>query len=269
MKNYSILICPKCKSELERKDNSLVCKNNHCYDFAKQGYVNLLLVNQKNSKNPGDDEIMINARDLFLKEEYFSKLKDEIKKQIVGNNLTILDAGCGSGYYSFGLENFGDLYLTDISKIAVKKASVNKNAISFVSSIFELPIKDKTIDYILNIFAPKPQNEFLRVLKTGGTIIEVVPGKNHLKELKSLFFNENMRENEEKFAYNELFLQKTNKLTYKATLKNNDDVIHLAQMTPYWYKGAGKVKDMLKNVNTLEITFDFIINVLQKKNIDK
>ena len=112
----------------------------------------------------------------------------------MGNNLTILDAGCGSGYYSEGLENFGNLYLTDISKIAVKKASVNKNAISFVSSIFELPIKDKTIDYILNIFAPKPQNEFLRVLKTGGKIIEVVPGKNHLKELKSLFFNENMRE---------------------------------------------------------------------------
>lgn len=261
MKNYSILICPKCKSELERKDNSLLCKNNHCYDFAKQGYVNLLLVNQKNSKNPGDDETMINARDLFLKEGYFSKLKDEITKQIVGSNLTILDAGCGSGYYSFGLENFGDLYLTDISKIAVKKASVNKNAISFVSSIFELPIKDKMIDYILNIFAPKPQSEFLRILKSGGKIIEVVPGKNHLKELKNVLFKENIRENQEKFAYNNFILEKSQKLTYKTTLKNNNDIMNLSKMTPYWYKGAEKIKNTLKNINNMEITFDFIINI--------
>ncbi len=261
MKNYSILICPKCKSELEKKGNSLVCINNHCYDFAKQGYVNLLLVNQKNSRNPGDDETMINARDLFLKEGYFLKLRDEIQKQIVSSGVSILDAGCGSGYYSFGLEEFGDLYLTDISKIAVKKASTNKGAVAFVSSIFELPIKDNSIDYVLNIFAPKPQNEFLRVLKNGGKIIEVVPGKNHLKELKSVLFKENLRKNQEKFAYNELILAQTYKLTYKATLKNNSDIMHLAQMTPYWYKGAEKIESTLKNINTMEITFDFIINI--------
>lgn len=37
------LICPHCGQVLRRMENSLRCVNNHSFDLAKQGYVNLAL----------------------------------------------------------------------------------------------------------------------------------------------------------------------------------------------------------------------------------
>ena len=35
--------CPLCASEMKLVDlKSLICTNNHCYDLARQGYVNML-----------------------------------------------------------------------------------------------------------------------------------------------------------------------------------------------------------------------------------
>lgn len=45
--------CPICKESLQLNGKSLVCENNHCFDYAKQGYVNLLPVQQKKSLHPG------------------------------------------------------------------------------------------------------------------------------------------------------------------------------------------------------------------------
>ena len=41
------LICPICGSKLNTFDKSLVCAGHHCFDIARQGYVNLLTVQQK------------------------------------------------------------------------------------------------------------------------------------------------------------------------------------------------------------------------------
>ena len=43
------LICPICGSKLNTFDKSLVCAGHHCFDIARQGYVNLLTVQQKHS----------------------------------------------------------------------------------------------------------------------------------------------------------------------------------------------------------------------------
>ena len=105
MKKFSkILVCPKCGENLVAGENSLVCKNNHCYDIAKEGYVNLLLANMKKTKMPGDDKLMVQARKTFLDKDYYGKLKTEINKAILDYQPKILlDAGCGTGYYSNNL----------------------------------------------------------------------------------------------------------------------------------------------------------------------
>ena len=46
------LICPICGSKLNTFDKSLVCAGHHCFDIARQGYVNLLTVQQKHSLHP-------------------------------------------------------------------------------------------------------------------------------------------------------------------------------------------------------------------------
>ena len=40
------LICPICGSKLNTLNKSLVCAGHHCFDIARQGYVNLLTVQQ-------------------------------------------------------------------------------------------------------------------------------------------------------------------------------------------------------------------------------
>ena len=47
------LICPLCGNPLTRQERAWVCKNRHSFDIARQGYVNLLPVQQKRSLQPG------------------------------------------------------------------------------------------------------------------------------------------------------------------------------------------------------------------------
>ena len=201
----NILKCPNCDNGLYIKDKGLKCNNGHFFDFAKEGYVNLLLPNQKKTKNPGDDEIMAKARDIFLKAGYFEKLNSHIASTVDFSNKVVLDAGCGTGYYLSSIEANDCIKAgIDISKFAIKKASKNDEKSSyFVASIFNMPIKEQSIDIIMNIFAPKPQQEFKRILKDNGMIVEVVPGKNHLKEIKEIIYNQEVKPNKEKYAFSE------------------------------------------------------------------
>ena len=58
--------CPLCQQGLILTDKVFRCENNHCFDQAKEGYVNLLPVQHKHSKDPGDNKEMVNARRAFL-----------------------------------------------------------------------------------------------------------------------------------------------------------------------------------------------------------
>jgi len=77
--------CPFCKNTLHFDGNrSYVCENNHNFDLSKQGYLNLLPVNKKKSKSPGDDEMMVKARREFLEQGFYDPLMNEIKMVIEG-----------------------------------------------------------------------------------------------------------------------------------------------------------------------------------------
>lgn len=262
---FEVLKCTKCNSRLHLFNNSLLCDNRHCYDISKEGYVNLLLVNKKKSKQPGDDELMITARDEFLNKGYYDEIIknicniDEFKKL----NIKILDAGCGSGYYLDKIcqnQNLTGCIGVDISKYAIKKASKNdKKNFYCVASLFDLPIQDQSVDVILNIFAPKANEEFNRVLKQDGLLIEVIPGKEHLKELKQLLYKDKYTENEEKFALNLKFID-SNRVKYSKEL-GKEDILNLFKMTPYWHSTSFKDKTNMLSIESLNITFDFIINL--------
>ena len=46
--------CPLCHQPLTQANNSFVCPGRHQFDVAKEGYVNLLPVQHKRSRDPGD-----------------------------------------------------------------------------------------------------------------------------------------------------------------------------------------------------------------------
>ena len=141
----SLFICPLCQSPLQpaldtwRCDGSLNPKKiNHPFDVARQGYVNLLPVQQKNSKDPGDSQASIEARKRFLNAGHYQSLQVLICQKMTEllaqnklvnnpiakpNNKLIawLDIGCGEGYYTQAMAQTGmDILLAaDISKPAV------------------------------------------------------------------------------------------------------------------------------------------------------
>jgi len=268
MNKEDILICPKCRCNLKREGSSFLCENKHCYDVAKEGYANLLLCDKKKTKDPGDDKLMISARNDFLNKGYFDKLRDLIELVVKEKSPTcLLDAGCGTGFYSHKLQDVCNVVVIDISKDAVKfTAKNNKKSLAVVASIFDMPLKDSSVDVILNVFAPKPQDEFARILNNNGVLIEVVPGKEHLKELKQKLFDTNVELNKEKFAFDKFELQSSKRLKYSVIIKTNQDLTNLLKMTPYFYKGGEKQLSRLNNIENFETTFDFIVNVWTKQH---
>jgi len=78
-----IFICPVCLSALTRTERSYVCEKGHVYDISKEGYVNLLLANQKNSREPGDSKEMLDARKSFLNKGYYKPLARAVTSLII------------------------------------------------------------------------------------------------------------------------------------------------------------------------------------------
>ncbi len=268
-----MLLCPVCKSKLNMESKAYLCENGHSFDVAKQGYVNLLPVNKKHSQSPGDSKDMVLSRRRFLesgKYDCFSnKLKELVGELASGSQkVSILDIGCGEGYYDGGLMSFLDskrvayeLYGFDISKEAVRFAAGKyKNASFFVGSCFDMPLKTEAFDLCVNIFAPMVEAEIVRVLKTGGYLIYAVPGKNHLMGLKKAIY-ENTYENEEKHTeYSGLEFVSRHSVKDEITIQG-EDAVDLFKMTPYYYKTEKSACEKLKNMEKIqtEIHFDFLI----------
>lgn len=272
-----MLICPKCKNLLIKSNNQFVCSNKHTFDIAKKGYVNLMLANQKNSLNPGDNEIMINARKLFLEKDYYKPLSEELNKIVIknisntNNEIVVLDAGCGEGYYTNNLAKVENLnakiFGVDISKVAIHKAVKNNKIQYVVSSVNSLPIGSKSVDFITNVFAPFNTTEFERVLKDDGLVIVVCAGSEHLKELKNVLYEKVINLEEKNFVnymLNKFKIVDKLNLKYTIQISNKEDLQNLFKMTPYFYTSSNVQKDKLESVNELNITCSFTIFVLKK-----
>ena len=264
-----MFICPICKSKLNIEGKSYLCENNHSFDIAKQGYVNLLPVNKKHSDNPGDSKDMVLSRRAFLESgnyDCFAEKLVDIINSIFTNRqkISILDCGCGEGYYDGFLEKLKtnyNLYGFDISKEAVRFASAKyKNGNFSVGSCFNMPVESDVFDLAINIFAPMVESETARVLKKGGYLIYAVPGKNHLMGLKELLY-ENVYENEEKHTEYEGF-----EFIERYTVKNEITVdgemgVNLFRMTPYYFKTELGAEDKIRKNDgfATEIHFDFLV----------
>ena len=91
--------CPICNAELQRISNTYRCINNHCYDIAKEGYINLL--KKQGGKDFGDSKDMVKARREFFDLDYYAPLKERLTDIIAKLNVSdLIDLGCGEGYYT-------------------------------------------------------------------------------------------------------------------------------------------------------------------------
>ena len=181
--------CPICQENLTLLESSLKCNNRHSFDLAKFGYVNLA-PQIKQSANY-DKENFQNRQEIL--ESGFYQAILEVVSDLLSNSKnakTILDIGCGEGFYSRKLQESHldkTFYAFDISKDSVQiaaKSEPNWAVNWFVGDLARLPIKDASMDILLDIFSPANYGEFRRVLSKDGILIKVIPTKNHLKEIR-------------------------------------------------------------------------------------
>ena len=187
------LTCPHCHALLQPAERSWACPHGHSYDQARQGYLNLLLVQHKNSRQPGDTPEMLAHRQAFLDGQHYQPVSDEVNR-LLGQHKpsTILDMGCGEGYYTDRLARSlpdADCAGLDISKNAIIKACRRNRDIQWlVGSSARLPVPDSSIDAALSIFSPWSWHECLRVLKPGAHLLLVGPHADHLLALRQQLY---------------------------------------------------------------------------------
>ncbi len=187
------LICPMCSLTLIQNQQGLACANGHQFDRAKEGYFNLLPVQLKNSREPGDAKQQLMARRRFLTAGYFSPLVDALAKVIDPTVADFLDLGCGEGYFTRALGDHctqADTYGVDIAKAGIRLASKHKRPREnfIVASSHSLPLADESMDVITRIYAPSKDDELFRVLKPEGRLVIVTPGEQHLIGLRQKIY---------------------------------------------------------------------------------
>lgn len=253
----SILICPVCGGEMHKEENCLKCQNSHSFDFAKEGYVNLLTGSKSGDKR-GDSKESARARRAFLEKDYYYFLKEEIAKRLKG---TVLDICCGEGYYD---KYDGELYGFDISKEMVRLAAKrNKGGKYFVANLSNIPVKSESVDTAIHLFAPFNSKEFSRILKTNGRLYSVVPAKEHLYEMKTIVYDNPYYNDEKVPECKELEIVSKNIIKQKSEICC-EDIKTLFSMTPYYYRTSEENKKRLDRVSSLDLTFSFIITEYKK-----
>lgn len=269
-----MFLCPICKEELFKSDNSLKCPKNHCFDFAKSGYINLLNPGKKNNARAGDSKEMISARTNFFKCEAYKPISDKLSEIISKiDNYIIVDAGCGEGYYTRNLAKThteSTVLGFDMSKFGCEhgaKEAKRENLINLhyaVSNIFELPVSNSSVDVITSLFAPVAYEENVRLLKRGGHMIVVSAGIDHLDGLKSILYDMPYS-NEEKFlSYEKFSLISVENLKYDTQIIGNDTIKSLFTMTPYYHRTSLSDKEKLDRVDYLNTTVEVNFAIYKK-----
>ena len=187
--------CPICQENLTLVESSLKCNNRHSFDLAKFGYVNLA---PQIKQSANYDKENFQNRQQILEAGFYQAILDAVSDLLASSKTTkvILDIGCGEGFYSRKLqERHPDktLYAFDISKDSVQIAANSEPnwAVNwFVGDLARLPIKDASMDILLDIFSPANYGEFRRVLSKDGILIKVIPTENHLKEIRQRVQNQ-------------------------------------------------------------------------------
>ncbi len=265
-----LLICPICHNRLAQNGTSLQCSNHHSFDISSEGYVNLL-----RKKLPGDAKEMLVARRDFLAQGHYQALSNLINDLIsthipLSSSLpTILDAGCGEGYYLGRLQQslLTHAYQTqyiglDISKDAIRMAARRyKQAFFVVANIKErLVFVDDAMQVVLNIFAPRNPAEFARVLAPRGLLLVVIPGSDHLRQLRSTLHLLNIEEDKEQKViaqFAPLFdFVASSPLSYTLEF-GREEILQAVMMTPNYWHLSREIREGVEQLDAIETQLSF------------
>ena len=198
--SFDALACPLDGLPLHCTGSAWACASGHSFDVASQGYTNLLPVQHKRSRDPGDSKEMVAARQRFLAAGFYQPIAAAVSRAVLTGvpadaSIGCLDAGCGEGYYLRQLaaavpeDQTLALLGLDISKWAVLAAAKQDRRPTWVvGSNANLPVLPGALDRVLCMFGFPVYAEFARVLRPGGLLVQVDAGPDHLRELREIIY---------------------------------------------------------------------------------
>jgi 23S rRNA (guanine745-N1)-methyltransferase len=279
---FQALACPLDGEPLYLEGSTWRCSaghspSKHSFDIAKQGYVNLLPVQQKRSHDPGDSKAMVAARQRFLDAGHYQPIAAAVSNAVLSSverqtlvtpPLSCLDAGCGEGYYLRQLANAAPITQPlsmmglDISKWAVIAAAKQEDKQAplsswVVGSNAHLPVQSETLDSVLCMFGFPVISEFARVLKTGGVLLQVQVGPDHLRELREIIYPRLKPERLSETEVPEGFIHHSSeRVSYPLALNGSEKIADLLAMTPHLYRASAEGRARAAALEMLIVTVD-------------
>jgi 23S rRNA (guanine745-N1)-methyltransferase len=266
---FSSLACPLDGAPLYCQGSAWRCASGHSFDVASHGYINLLPVQKKRSLDPGDSKEMVAARRRFLNAGFYQPIAAAVSRVALaglssGTMLSCLDAGCGEGYYlrqlaAASVDNITLAVLgLDISKWAVLSAAKqDKRPNWVVGSNANLPVLSGTLDRVLCMFGFPVYAEFARVLKSGGELLQVDAGPDHLRELREIIYPtlkpERVGDTPPPPGFGRLGSET---LSYQVEIVGAEQIADLLAMTPHLYRASAEGRAKAAALTRLVVTVD-------------
>jgi len=273
-----LLACPVCGESLTAGQRSFRCANGHLFDVAREGYVNLLLAQHRHSKDPGYSREMIAGRRDFFDAGHYQGLADDLGRLIVGYlpgraGQTVLDAGCGEGYYLRRLAPLLDPALPtlrcglDISKHGIRVAAKrDPEGLYAVAGTYRMPVRPSGVDVLVTHFSPVSPVDFARVVRPGGVVLVGGPGEGHLFSFKELLYDTPAgHEPTDLLGIGDGFeLVGTHRIRHPLSLRGPGQVANLLRMTPFFWSVDAVTQQRLETVDVLDTEIDVVVRAYRR-----
>ena len=228
---------------------------------------------------------MIRARSRFLQTGAYDGLSDEVSRLIArhisADSVTLVDSGCGEGYHTRRIAvKLRDLHgrrvlcaAFDASKhgaasgakaafretLAPKAGAAtpfsgDTSVYFFAGNIFSLPIRDTSCEVAVSMFAPIAWEENRRVLKDGGVLVVAASGRDHLREMREIIYDEVITKSPEILPADGFTLVDRTSVRYTHTLGSAEEIADLFGMTPFCYKTPPEAAKRLLSMKSLAVT---------------
>ena len=186
-----MLLCTvrNCRMPLLREERRLVCANGHSFDIARRGYINLLQPQDRRSPRAGDTAAALAGRRRFHESGASGPLLQAIGEIIRASpGDTVLDAGCGDGFYlgTLASQTAFRAHGVDISVPAIDAAARRYPGCEWIVANADrfVPYADRSFSIVLSITARMNAGEFHRILRHDGRLLVALPAPDDLIELR-------------------------------------------------------------------------------------